>query len=76
MQRAQENSKIIHSYSQRKRENIASMIQEQIIFLKRKYSETNLKIKFEITDLLAEIKISINTKKTSQKIEQKHRDGK
>lgn len=52
------------------------MIQEQIIFLKRKYSETNLKIKFEITDLLAEIKISINTKKTSQKIEQKHRDGK
>lgn len=51
------------------------MIQEQIVYLKRKYSETNLKTKFEITDLL-EIKSSINTKKTSQKIEQKHRDGK
>lgn len=60
----------------KKRENIASMIQEQIVFLKRKYSETNLKTKFEITDLLAEIKSSINTKKTFQKIEQKHRDGK
>lgn len=53
------------------------MIQERDPILKKKNIQTNLKIKFEITDMLAAMKSLINTKKNlSESRTKTQRNGK